>query len=917
MTGREPMAVCRFAAPVSIVLLALLPAPALAQTAAGTADGARPLPAVRAVRLTETIHLDGILDEAAWAQATPATEFIQMDPLEGQPVTERTEVRVLFDDEAIYVGAMLYDRSPVSTRLGRRDGFLMDSDRFGISFDSYNDNRTGFKFEINPSGVRSDQALSGGQDRHGDSSWDPVWQAATHISDEGWSLEARIPLSQLRFRNAEEQVWGVQFTREISRNRENAVLSFTPKDERSGIARYGDLLGLQGIRQSRGLELLPYFLGRADFVPVDQSDDVSFKDPYRDGSEFLYGLGFDLKYRLSSNLTLDGTVNPDFGQVEVDPAVVNLTAYETRYQEKRPFFVEGADIFSFGGGGGDGGGGDGGGGDGGGGGGGSQILYSRRIGASPRGDLPDEAIYANEPDAATILGAAKLTGKTASGWSLGLMEALTQREKAPWVDDMAQEHTAEVEPPTNFLVARVRRDLREGQTNIGVIGTAVKRDLGDPDLGSDFRSSAYVGGLDFLHEFAARTWSLNGHVVASRIAGEPAVMASAQEASARYYQRPDAGYVSVDSSATTLLGYKASLELQKQAGLHWQGGMQLGMTSPGFEVNDLGYQRDADRRSASMRLEYSENRPGTVLRRWNVGASTDASWNFGNNRLGTGLDLRGDWTFVNYWSVNLGISHNFAALDDRLTRGGPLARKIAGNQLSIGGSSDFSRPYTFRGNGRYEWDEAGGRQVSFGGSVGIKPSSTWELSLGPRISVNEAAAQYVTQVEDATASSTYGDRYLFAGLKQTTLSVETRLNLTFSPDLTLEMYAQPFLASGDYGTLKELRAPRTFDFSRYGLDKGTMSRDADGYYQIDPDGPAGPAAAFSVEDPDFNRVSLRGTAVLRWEWRPGSTFFLVWQQSRSDYLDEGTFDLGRNARAMLDAQPDNIFMFKATYWIGS
>ncbi|MBE0616760.1 MAG: hypothetical protein IH608_02375, partial [Proteobacteria bacterium] len=320
---------------------------------------------------------------------------------------------------------------------------------------------------------------------------------------------------------------------------------------------------------------------------------------------------------------------------------------------------------------------------------------------------------------------------------------------------------------------------------------------------------------------------------------------------------------------------------------------------------------------ASARLEYSENRPGTVLRRWNVNASTDATWNFGNDRLGTGLNLRGNWTFVNYWSVNLGFNHDVAALDDRLTRGGPLARRIAGNQVSFGGSSDFSRPYTFRGNGRYEWDEAGGRQVSFGGSFGIKPSSSWELSLGPRISVNDAAAQYVTKVEDATAASTHGYRYVFAGLKQTTLSMDTRLNLTFSPDLTLEMYAQPFMASGDYGTLKELRAPRTFDFDRYGLDRGTISRDADGYYQIDPDGPAGPAAGFSIEDPDFNRVSLRGTAVLRWEWRPGSTLFLVWQQSRSDYLEEGRFDFGRDARAMFDAEVDNVFMLKATYWIGS
>jgi len=405
--------------------------------------------------------------------------------------------------------------------------------------------------------------------------------------------------------------------------------------------------------------------------------------------------------------------------------------------------------------------------------------------------------------------------------------------------------------------------------------------------------------------------------VTSRIAGDPEVMISAQESSARYYQRPDAGYLSLDEAASTLMGYKANLELQKQAGLHWQGGVEVGATSPGFEVNDLGYQRDADRRKGTVRLEYQENRPGTVLRRWNLNASTDATWNYGNNRIGTGLNLRGNWTFMNYWSVNLGLNHDFAALDDRLTRGGPLARKLEKNQLSFGGSSDFSKPYTLRANGRYEWDEAGGWQGSLGTSFGIKPASTWELSLGPRVSFNHSAAQYVTQHEDPLAAATYGARYIFADLAQTTISMETRLNLTFSPNLTLEMYAQPFMASGNYGALKELRAPRTFEFDEYGVDMGTIRRDSDGYYYIDPDGPGGPAGEFSVYDRDFNRVSLRGTGVLRWEWRPGSTLFLVWQQSRSDYMEGGDFNFGRDVRSMWNADTKNVFMFKVTYWLGS
>ncbi|MGW8268087.1 MAG: DUF5916 domain-containing protein, partial [Longimicrobiales bacterium] len=429
-------------------------APVLAQGSQEGTNGARSLPSVHATRTSEAIHLDGHLTEEAWQLATPARVFTQLDPWEGEPATEDTEVYILYDDDALYIGAILTDSRPVSTRLGRRDGFLMDSDWLTISLDSYNDNRSGFKFEVNPSGVRGDEALSRGQDRRGDGSWDPVWEAATQITPTGWTAELRIPFSQLRFRNVDEQVWGIQISRDIARNREKQLFSFTPKDEAGGIAAYGDLRGIRGVKQSRGLELLPYVQSRAEFVKIDQDADAGFDNPYRDGSDFFYGVGMDLKYRLSSNLTLDATLNPDFGQVEVDPAVVNLTAFETRYQEKRPFFVEGAGIFSFGGGGGGGGGGMMGmfgGGGGGGGGGGTQLLYSRRIGGSPRGSVPDEAVYANVPDQTTILSAGKLTGRTAGGWSLGFMEAVTARETPSFVDDLEQSGKAEVAPLTNYL----------------------------------------------------------------------------------------------------------------------------------------------------------------------------------------------------------------------------------------------------------------------------------------------------------------------------------------------------------------------------------------------------------------------------------------------------------------------------------
>jgi hypothetical protein len=556
-----------------------------------------------------------------------------------------------------------------------------------------------------------------------------------------------------------------------------------------------------------------------------------------------------------------------------------------------------------------------GGGGGGGGGGGTQLLYTRRIGSRPPGDSPDEAVYEDMPDQATILSAAKITGRTTNGWSLGIMEAVTQREQATYITQDGTEGDAEVSPLTNYLVGRARKDFRNGQSAIGAIATGVNRELGDPALAANLRSSAYTGGIDIFHEWGDRAWSLTGQMAGSRIAGESSVIESAQESSARYYQRPDAGHVELDPTATTMTGYSGEIALRRQAGLHWRGNVEFSATSPGFEVNDMGYQRDADRRQAEASLEYQENTPGDLFRNWEVSVSPRASWNFDGDRVGSSVSFRSRLTFLNYWSLHPSYSHDFESFDDRLTRGGPLAKKPAEDQLSFNLTTDFSKPYSGFLNIRHQWDAAGGSQTSYSVRVGLKPNSTFDINLGPRLTINNSAAQYITYEDDPLATATYGRRYIFGELEQTTLSMETRLNVTFTPNLTLELFAQPFMASGDYGQIMELKAPGTFEFNRYGYDGSQITVDPDGDMTVDPDG-LGPAETFTVSNRDFNRVSLRGTGVLRWEWRPGSTLFLVWQQSRSDYYEDGNFDFTRDADAMWAANSDNVFMIKATYWIG-
>ncbi|MBW3661209.1 MAG: carbohydrate binding family 9 domain-containing protein [Gemmatimonadetes bacterium] len=865
---------------------------AVAQESPDSGDGAYAheddAPTIGAVRTDRPVDLDGRLDEPAWDAASVATGFTQIDPEEGEPASQRTEVRVLYDDVALYVGARLHDDGEVRTRLGRRDEIPPDSDSFTVSIDSRHDHRTAYRFQTNPSAVRADVVEGASYDP----SWDPVWDVATSVDEAGWTAEMRIPFSQLRFGDRDVQRWGIQFVRRIARRAEGAMFAFTPREERGGVPRYGHLTELEAIPPGSRLEVLPYLRARSEHVDVDP-DDPFRDDPHRD-----WAVGADLKYRLTSAITLDATVNPDFGQVELDPAVVNLSAFETFFSEKRPFFIEGADIFAFGGGGFFGG---------------TQLFYSRRIGRQPQGTRPTGAVFVDVPDATTILGAAKVTGKTAGGWSIGVLDAFTPREFARFETAEGERGELAVEPPTNYFVSRLRKDLREGRTVVGAMATSVVRDVEEESLRGALRSSAWSGGLDFEHEFADRTWELGGFVSASHVRGEPEVILAAQRSSARYYQRPDADHVEIDSTRTSLSGASGELRLSKIAGLHWRGRLSLEATSPGYEINDLGFQSVADRAEANAFVAYREPRPGETLRSWSWNASGGADWNWDGDRLGTYLRTGMDAQLLNYWRGGVNVSRSFSTFDDRLTRGGPLARDPAGWSVSLNLGSDFRKPVRLFAFGGFHGDEAGGSGGSISSNVSIKVAERFSGSLGPRFSSGRQVAQYFAAIEDPTAEATFGRRYVFAEIESKSVALETRLNWVFTPELTLELWMQPFVSSNDFGALKELRALRTFDFDVYGEDVGTVV-ESDGVVEIDPDG-AGPAEPFVVPDRDFTLRTVRGNAVLRWEWRPGSSLFLVWQQRRSGFDRTADFSLGDELGALFDPEPDNVFLLKVNYWL--
>ncbi len=874
-------------------------------------DGSNPhvafAPRAEAVRLTGTLSLDGAPVEEAWAAATPITEFRQIQPFEGELTSQRTEVRFLYDDDALYVGAMLYSEGPVSARLKRRDAGFADTDLFAVFIDGYHDHKSAYRFAVNAAGVRKDsRANSDGS--NGDASWDPVWEVATQVTDEGWSVEMRIPFSQLRFSPAGAQLWGIQIERKIRFNNEWAYSAFTPLLERGGVARYGHLEGIEGIQPTRWLELLPYVTGRAQRLRSAASAGLASGDPFRTGSDYSGSAGLDIKYRVGANLTVDAAVNPDFGQVEVDPAVINLTAFETRYQERRPFFVEGGDLFSFQEGGTAGSTGQ-----------PPQMVYSRRIGRPAQGSIPSHAAFAGAPGPTTILGAAKLTGRSEGGWSLGLLEAVTEQEVTPWVDSAGRRFDTVVEPATNYLVGRLRKDLRDGDTRIGVIGGAVNRRMNDSSLA--LASAAYSGGLDFTHEWADRSWRFSGAFAGSRLRGSPEAIRAVQRSSSRYFQRPDAGHLSLDPSATYLSGYYAMADLNKQAG-RFQVKLAGAAISPGYEVNDLGFQSRADRLIVDSQLKYQETVPGRIFRSWEIRGGPDAIWNYAGERVFTEVNVFSELVFRNYWTGGTQMRYNPEVVDDRLTRGGPLAvspRRIAARANL---QTDRSRPFVFGASYSWSRDSAGSWNKSGNLEFLVAVQSNWEISIGPRLSRERAAAQYVTSVADALATDTFGGRYIFADLDQTTFSIDTRFNITFTPNLSFELYAQPFASSGSYGQLKEFARPRTFDFVRYGVDKGTLVDQGDGTFLVDPDA-GGPAPTFVVSDRDFSHRSLLGNAVLRWEWRPGSTLYLVWQQSRVQELDArnstlstvGEFSMGRDTAEIFRIRPDNIFQIKMSYWL--
>jgi hypothetical protein len=840
-----------------VVLSSLLPVVAQAESArvTGRVVGAAALPEAAALKL------DGELDDGVWQQADVIADFRQRDPREGAEPTFRTEARVAFDREALYVAVHAYDPEParIVGHLTRRDN-TSPSDWVRVIVDSYHDRRTAYEFAVNPSGVKQDKYYF--NDGNEDAGWDAIWEVAVSRNAEGWRAEFRIPFSQLRFPVTTVPVFGFAVMRQVARLNEVSTWPLIAKSKNGFVSQFGDLTGLRMTASPKRLELVPYTVAelKTEPLPDDGNPLVDTRNP---GAQF----GLDLKYALTPALTLTATLNPDFGQVEADPAVVNLSGFETFFAERRPFFIEGSSAFSFdldcndgsctG------------------------LFYSRRVGRTPRlePEVSDTAFW-DAPAQTTIIGAAKLTGR-AGGFRIGALNAVTAEENAV-VADGALRSTSPVEPFTSYSVLRARKEFAN-QSAIGWMLTSTNRDVGG--AGNPLRilpDTAVTGGVDFDWRVFSK-YAVTGYWAGSTLHGDPEAISDIQESTVHSFQRPDAGHVEFDPGRTSLGGHAGQLVFSKISGERVRFSTVAGYKSPGFDANDLGFMRRADQIAHSNWIQVRDERPGKYVRsfRWNL--NEWGALNFDGDLLYVGGNINAHWVLTNNWAFGGGFNVEPRGFDDRLTRGGPGGYFEGGWSVWSYVDTDSRKPVMvswFLGGVKYKY---GRTQFDFEPSVTIRPSSALNVTAGLRMQPASTAAQWVEQ--DA-----HGE-YVFGRLEQTTVSMTTRLDYTITPTLSVQLYAAPFVSAGNYTSF-------------YRLVDGRAERFADRYADYAYDG-----------NPSFNYRSFRTTNVLRWEYKPGSSLFIVWQQGREDEAEYGDYRFGRDFGKVFSTPASNVFLVKMSYWL--
>jgi hypothetical protein len=811
----------RFAGAIASVLMVLCVF--IPRSSQANQEVTAPDKTIHAVRSQDDISIDGRLDESSWAYASPISDFTQREPLQDDPPTEKTEVRLVYDDEAIYFGIMMFDSEPqkIVKRLARRDR-PWDADYVSVSIDPYHDHRSGFYFTVNAAGIEGDGLMY--NDTRRDSDWDGVWDSSVTITDKGWSAEIKIPYHTIRFTEQDEYIWGLNVQRTIFRKNERDYWAMVRRGENGWVSRFGHIEGIEKISPPMRLQAIPYLLSSGQIAPVGP------RTP--EGNDFRRRIGANLKYGLTSNLTLDGTANPDFGQVEADEAVLNLSTFEAFFPEKRPFFIEGSQIFDTP----------------------MGLFYSRRIGRRPAGDFDTrdgQAVLLERPLATSILSAAKMTGRTQGGTTIGIVSAVTGEEFASLRDTVQNvRYLDQIEPRAAYNVLRLKRDVLNNSF-LGLMATNAARTGESP---------ATTAGADWGLNMFNNMYSFNGQVAMSR--------------------------TGQDARKT---GVGTEMRFSKRGGDHIGGDIRYEGLSPNFAINDLGFLRRSNIHNLNGGINLRGNNIWRFTRRRNFNFNTSTAWNFDGNKLRQNFNVNGFVQFMNWWRSFAGVGRNVAVVDDRETRENGLVKIPASNFLWWGLDSDFRRNISGGFNINIGNERDGYfRNIRFNSRFRIRDNI--EIRISPSYSQSRGVSRWVANVDDL--GSTGNELPVFGNLDTDRFNVVTRANITFTKDLSLQFYNQLFFASGDYSGFKVLTSPESF---------GTL---ASSLYLEKPD----------FENPDFNNRSMNVNAVFRWEYRPGSTLFLVWTQARIGSGTPGDAAFGRNLSGIFDASSENVLLMKFNYW---
>lgn len=834
--------------------------------------------------------LDGLLEDEAWKTAHwESIRFTQLQPYENKPASQNTSFAILFDDNNLYVAIRAEDSAAdkINRQLLRRDNEA--ADWVGIAIDSYEDKLTGFSFAVTASGTKLDNVIV--NDNTNDYSWDPIWYVKTKIDSKGWSAEMRIPLSQLRFTKKQQYHWGLEIARFIYRSKELSLWKPLQRNSSKVVSNFGTLEGISDISPKKDIELFPFAVGKLTLMEKEEGN------PFKTGRKIGGTAGLDSKISLTNDITMNVTINPDFGQVEADPSEVNLSAYESYFSEKRPFFIEGRNIFNFPLSSGD----------------GEQsrigMFYSRRLGRAPHfsPDLNDNQ-FADEPIKTNILGAVKISGKTKKGTSVGFLETVTSKEYAH-IDTEGERTIYASEPLTNYVVARVEQDIDKGNTILGGIFTSANRRIDDPNF-STLASSAYTGGLNFVKYWDNKNYFFGARGIFSGIYGSHEAITDLQTSSTHNFQRRDALNYKVDSSATRLLGSGGTLEMGKFGGEHWMFLTWLTYRSPGLDFNDAGFMPNADEIQQVLWVGYRETKPKSFYNQYQINVSTYNGWNFDGIYIYRGLAFNSNITFKNFYSAWCGLERQGESYTTADLRGGPALRLPPLTRIFGGFETDDRKKFIFNADVHSNIsDEHNFRYLYAGTGITYKPFNTLSVQIGCDFNGNTDNLQYVETIENDAEN-----KYLTAHLSSKSIGVSGRVDVSLTPDLSIQFYGQPFLFSGKYERFKFMTDTRSENYTErfHELSSNEIEFNAgNDQYLIDSNGDGN--KEYTLDNPDFHFIQYRSNLVFRWEYKPGSTLFLVWAQGRTNDGPDGDFRFNDYSQELVDTKPENDFLFKVSY----